>query len=263
MDARDAFMRTAQTIFIAHDELVHFRIAGLTAKIAILQANVYERGLHEASDLSAVVELRKVGPRDFNHFALLFDELSIILAYSWVDTFLSQLEEALYLHNPASLGESIQIKLGKILSSPSVGDLLHEIARRRTRDKGAWSLKGRLVDIDEQHDVKTTVLNADVDWFSELRNNLVHNRRPGAYKAHRSKISYETVSRKKGGDAEVKRALGIAFRLLADMYENGSRALGISRRFARHKANMNLVQHLRSSSVYNYSVPETSRTQPS
>jgi hypothetical protein len=242
MDTRRAFLNTSRTLLQAFIELAHYRIVGNTASIAILSVHERDKDQYDAADLPAIEAIRMVGPREFHSFGLLFDESSMIIAYSWLDTFLAELEETLFLHDPASLGESVQVKLGKVLSSGSIHELVHDIAKRRTREKGQWGLKNRITDLKCHHKLRFKTTEYELEWISDLRNNLIHNRRIGEYKTEKGKLRYEQTERKQINDRDlVQRFLSLVFQLLAELYTEGSKAIGITGRFAQHRFNLKLI----------------------
>lgn len=242
MDIKDAFLNTAHTLLHAMMELSQYRIVGLTVQASILSVHVAHRDRYIESDLPAIEELNKITPNEFNCFKTLFQESSIIIAYSWLDTFLSELEEALFLHNPLSMGENVQIKFGKIISSPTIEDLVHDIAKRKTREKGGWSLKNRILELKNSYKIETSVTEKELEWVSESRNTLVHNRRIGDFKITNGKVEYELGNRwliKR--DEQIQYLLAIIFALLADLYIQGAEAIGITLKLARHRQNIELA----------------------
>lgn len=246
MDTRRAFMETATTLWKALTELARYRIVGNTMSIATLSVHVRDKDSYAAPDTPAIAEIRRIGPAEFRAYGQLFQESSIIIAYSWLDTFLSELEEALFLHDPASLGESIQVKLGKVLSASSVGELVHDIAKRRTREKSQWGLKNRVSELRERHGVTITFSNDDLEWMSDLRNNLVHNRRLGEFKTSKGQVRYDVVERRQVEDAaQVEKFLSLTFALLVELYLCGAKAMTVTSRFPRHRQNLKLIGAIR------------------
>lgn len=63
------------------------------------------------------------------------DESYVTLSYSWMETYLAVVEEALYLNDPRSLGDNIQVKLGKILETDSIAELVHDAAKKECATK--------------------------------------------------------------------------------------------------------------------------------
>lgn len=243
MDTRRAFLSTARTLLQALHELAHYRIVGNTVSIAVVSVHVQDRETYTKQITPAIDAIRKVGPQEFHSFMRLFEESSIIIAYSWLDSFLSELEEALYLHDPASLGESVQIKLGKLLSSASIDEIVHDIAKRRIREKAQWGLKGRIAELTDRHKIKLSVTDADLEWVSDLRNNLVHNRRIGVYKTRKGKITYEATERRQIKDQDqVQRFLSLVFTIFAELYVDGSTAIGLTARFPQHRRNIQFIE---------------------
>ncbi len=105
MDSREAFLKAASTLVHGYFQLTLYRITGNTAQICILDVNVRNRGLYESVDLPVVKELRNVTPHEYSYFDVIFQESSVVLAFSWLEAILAEVEEALYLKNPANLGE--------------------------------------------------------------------------------------------------------------------------------------------------------------
>lgn len=246
MDSRRAFIETAGTLWNAFDELARYRIVGNTISIITLSVHVQDKDLYTAPDTPAVSEIRSINPAEFRAFGRLFNESSIIIAYSWLDTFLSELEEALFLHDPASLGESVQIKLGKILLAGSVEDLVHDIAKRRTREKSQWGIKNRIAELRERYGISINFSADDLEWMSDLRNNLIHNRRLGEFKTTKGQVRYEAVERRQIQDSEqARKFLSLTFALLVELYLGGATAMGVSFRFPGHRKNLRIIGSIR------------------
>ena len=247
MDTRRAFLNTTRTLLKAMHELAHYRIVGNTVGLAVLSVHVQDKEAYAAIDVPAINAIRQVGPEEFQSYERLFAESSIIIAYSWLDTFLSELEEALFLHDPASLGESVQVKLGKLLTATSIAEVVHDIAKRRTREKGQWGLKGRIAELTDRHKLKFTVTDAELEWASDLRNNLIHNRRIGEFKTNKGRVTYGAIERRQVKNRDqVQRFLSLVFATLAELYLGGSVAIGISARFPLHRKNLLFIETLAS-----------------
>jgi hypothetical protein len=183
----------------------------LHGRPATLSINVIEPQLYEEIHLPAVDTLRIVSASEFRSFDTLFHESSVVLAYSWLDSFLGEIEEALYLHNPANLGDNVQIKLGKILNANSIDEVIHDLIRRRVRERSQWSLPNRVNELRQQAAFKFSVSHEDLEWASDLRNNIVHNRHYGAFQVSRRRVSYRSLKRESTAAREtVARFLGIA-----------------------------------------------------
>jgi hypothetical protein len=248
MDTRQAFLGTAQTLLRAYTELSHFRIVGNTTIIGILSVNVTEKDQYPEQDTPAIHAMRKITPAEFNSYSQLYNESSIIISYSWLDAFLSELEEALFLHDPMSLGESIPVKLGKILSLSSIEELIHDIAKRRTREKGQWGLKNRIVELKDRHKLTFTISEGELEWMSNLRNSLIHNRRTGEYKSAKGQVRYEISERIREQNTEnVANFLSLSFQLISELYAEGAKAIGISSRFPKHRKNLELIYRIQRS----------------
>ena len=236
MDPRQAFLKSASTLVHGFFQLTQYRITGNTAQMCILDVHVRNRELYRDVELPIVTEIMKITPADFSHYVTIFQESSVVLAFSWLESFLAEVEEALYLQNPAHLGEQIQVKLGKILDAGSLEELLHDIVRRRVRDRSQWSLSNRFADLKEHHGFTFASAESDVEWMSLIRNKVIHDRRIGLYQVKKKRVTYEPVADKKevGGD-EAQRFLHIAANSIVDLYDGASRALKITSRNAQHR----------------------------
>jgi hypothetical protein len=242
MDTRSAFLRTSNTLFHAMHELATYRIVGNTASLAILSVHVEHKDTYTPPDTPAIAELRSIGALEYNVFRVLSNESAIVLAVAWLDTFLSEVEEVLFLDDPTSLGESVQIKLGKVLSCSSLQELIHDLARRRTREKGQWSLKSRVSELRDRYSLSLNVSEQDLNWLAELRNALVHDRRVGEFKTVKGKIQYAPTNRRHAKALEdVRRCMSISFSLMAELYVACSVKLGITRRFPSHRSNLKFI----------------------
>jgi len=242
MDIRTAFLDTSRTVLQAFVELASYRATGLTAKIAFLSVNATDRETYANSQIPAVLELKKIGPRAYYAFDILFQDSSIVFSYSWLDTYLAELEEALYLHDPMSLGERVEVKLGKILSSNDIPSLVHEIARKKVKEKSGWGLKNRIHELQKTYAVVITTTESDLEWLSEIRNNIAHNRRLGEFSTGRKKVAYRALSaRHPEEDETVLRFLGLVFSVITQLYLEGSRVMGVTAKFPKHRS---IVKHL-------------------
>lgn len=224
-------------------ELSSYRIVGSTSILATLSVNLRDINLYQDNHTPAIKEIRSISAKEFNGFYLLFNESSIVLAYSWLDTYLSEVEETMFLHDPTSLGESVEIKLGKVLSCASLDELIHDLARRRARERGQWGLKNRISELKKRHGFQITVSDSDIEWMSDFRNNLVHNRRIGAFKTVKGKVQYMDATRRDGqAHNDIKRFMSLSFTLLGQLYKECSNHLGLTRRFSQHRQNMELIE---------------------
>jgi len=246
MDTRSAFLSTTRTLAHALAELASYRIVGNTAFNAILEVNVLERQAHAAVTVAAVERLRRITPAELYAFNVVFNESAAVVGQAWLDSYLSEVEEALYLHDPASLGESVQVKLGKVLACTGIDELVHDLARRRVREKAQWGLRGRLAELRDRYKFAFSVSDDDLDWMSDLRNNLVHNRRVGEFITGAKRVRYNKAKRQSvGADQEVQRFLKLVAHLLGDLYTGCAAALEISARNPGHRRNMRLIRALR------------------
>ena len=246
MDPRSAFASSVFTLFAAFSQLAQYRITGNTAVVAIALANTTERSACELSGLKSVEMLTRVSPEEHATFSLLFHESTVVLAYSWLEAFLGEVEEALMLSDPSSLGESVQVKLGKILDMKSIEELIHDLARRRIRDRSQWGLSNRIEDLQKHFGIKISIKADDIRSLAELRNEIIHNRRPGVFELKGKRVSYKPRRDVKTlGQRESEQALGQIFQLMADLYEGSAKKLKLTAKFAAHKRNLGLIAILR------------------
>lgn len=243
MDTREAFLSTSNTLMHAMQELSNYRIVGNTALIATLSVHVEHKSLYDDNKTPAIENLRSISAGEFHLFSLLFNESSIVLAFSWLDTYLSEIEELIFLHNPESLGISVEIKFGKILSCSTIDELIHDLARKRSRERGQWGLKNRINELKKRHDFQITVKDSDLDWMSDFRNNLIHNRRIGSFSAKKGIVQYSGISRREASaHDDVKRFMALSFTLLGELYTACATQLGITRRYPRHRKNLEFIE---------------------
>ena len=123
--------------------------------------------------------------------------------------------------------------------------MVHDIAKRRTREKSQWGLKNRVTELRDRNGLNFSVTDKDLEWISDIRNNLVHNRRIGEYKATKGQVRYESTERRQTQDAvQVDKFLSLTFLLLAELYIEGAKAMGVTSRFAKHKLNLALIESI-------------------
>jgi len=245
MDTRHAFLESAESFIAGIHDLMCFRIVGNSISVITLQVNAIHRKKYAKSKLPVIQHLREIAPYELFTYEKVYAESSIIFAYAILDSFLSEVEEVIFLHNPVSLGEDIQIKLGKILTVTKLEDLVHEIAKRRTRERAFWSLQRRLSDLKDRHDIAVSLEENQIDWLSKTRNEITHNRRSGAFTVKGQSVSYHRT--KLAGDSQrlvVENSLCLICNIIRDLYLGTCRYLGINRRFALHKANLLVVDRL-------------------
>ena len=241
MDTRNAFLNTSRTLLFAMTEMASFRIVGNTISVATVSVHFSDKKAYEGIEVPAIAAIRKISPNEFAAFDSVYKESSIVLSYAWLDTFLSEAEEALFLHDPSTLGDNVQIKLGKVLGSSSIDELVHDIARRKTREKSQWGLKNRVAELMIKYGIRVSVEDGELDWMSQTRNNITHNRQVGAYRMGGGKVTYEGVERRRTDDHDVERFLWLVFALLAQLYVETAGALGINKRFPAHRRNLKFI----------------------
>lgn len=241
MDIRRAFMESSGTLLRALSELSHYRIVGNTVGIAALSVHVCDRGRYVEPDTPAIAAIRAIAPLELALYTKLFHESSIIVAYSWLEAFVGELEEVFFLHDPVSLGEETQVKLGKVLAAGSIDELIHDLARRRVRERAQWGLRNRVAELRKRKQLAISVRDDDLEWLGSLRNDLVHNRRVGEYRIAGGRTEYRVSDRERDGAEEVRRYLSLVFQLLSELYVESAKALRVTSRFAKHKRNLELI----------------------
>lgn len=242
MDTREAFLSTSNTLMHAMQELCNYRAFGNTALIATLSVNAIDKEVYESDDSPAIKELKKISPTEYNVFSMLYNESSIVLAYSWLDTYLSEIEEVIFLNNPESLGVSVEVKFGKVLACKTIDELIHDLAKKRSRERGQWGLKNRVAELNKRHGFSISVPDSELEWISEFRNSLIHNRRVSSFSPKKGVVKYSTVSRRAANEHdEVKRFIGLSFKILSELYTSCAIQLGITRRFPKHRKNLEFI----------------------
>lgn len=245
MDVRHAFLKTSRTIFHAMQELGSYIVVGNSASINILKVNYFEKEKYENSKNPIISDIKKIPAEVFYSFTSLFNESSIVLSYSWLETYLSEMEEILFLHDPSSIGESVQIKLGKVISCKDINELVHDVAKRKVRDKSQWGIKNRISEIKEKYGVNISVSEKQLEWVSDFRNNVVHNRRPGSFKTNSKKAEYVNHPNKGAiSRDDVNEFIHIVFKLMSELYQGISKTLGISMKYKSHKYNIEYVKFM-------------------
>jgi hypothetical protein len=246
MDSRRAFLAAASTFVYGYTELVLFRITGNQAIISVLDVNVVNAEKYVDVDLPVIRRLKDISAREFRTFEAVFQESSMVLAFSWLESFLEEVETALYLWNPTDLGESTQVKLGKILTAGTFEELLHDLVRRRVREQSKRSLVNRLDALRSSHDFRFTSSDSDIEWISRIRNLIVHERSLGFYSVKQGKLSYELpAARAPLPSPEVDRFLQVATNCALDLYFGTCRSLKITRSNSRHRKISDMVKDWR------------------
>lgn len=245
MDARRAFLESATSFIVGVFQLASYRIVGNTALLTILDVNLLNRDQYKDVHLPAISELRKVSPHEFRDFDILYHESSMIFAYSILESFLSEVEEVLFLNDPKNVGENIQIKFGKVLSATSIDQLVHDIVRKRVRERSQWSVASRLSELQEQYKLGLSVDLSDVAWLSETRNNIIHNRRHGAFEVKGGAVTYKAAKKNyETGRNITERFLAVASIAVVDLYRRACSSLGVTRKHPRHRANLAVADRI-------------------
>lgn len=235
LDSRRAFLDAATTLIAGYLQLASYKLVGNTAQICLLEVNALDKLSYKDLNVRAIRELQAIGAREFEVFVDVFQDSSIILAISWLESFVLEVEEALYLQNPRNLGEQVQVKLGKIVDADSIEKLLHDVIRRRIRERSQWGLANRLRDLEQNHGFNFTIDHSEIDWATRLRNEVVHNKRMGAYHVKRKRVSYRAASEKKRkGHEDVDNVIRVVGTTIVDLYGGACAALKINGRFRSH-----------------------------
>ncbi len=241
MDLREPFIETTRTITQAMLDMSGYRIVGNSIVVATLSVNVNEIASYPQPDTMAISYLRRISPRELYSFQKILSESSIALAYAWLDSYLSEVEEALLLSDPSSLGENIPVKLGKIISSNSIESLVHDLVRKRLRDRQI-SLKNRISDIRDRHGLEIDMKDEQLEWISSTRNLIIHNRRLGVFEVEGVSVTYKSVEQVAKVDAV--EFLYLCFYLLRSLYTSCAKRLGIPDTNDRHSANLRMLHHV-------------------
>ena len=231
---KNIFLDSSITLIIAFAELASRRLVdaelrrGVKELQSLPQAAKLVLRSHNAFVISEMSEAK------FEVLAEHLNESYITLSYSWLETYLSIVEEALYLHDPRSLGDNIQIKLGKILETDSVATLVHDAVKKRLKEKSGWGLKSRVSDLRETYELKMLQSDEELDFISKTRNDLVHDKKVGDFAASAGKIKYKPRSA-----ARIKtnadKYLDVTLGLTIDLFCEASKKLRIDKRNEKYK----------------------------
>jgi len=216
-----------------------------SAIIATLDVNLVGHGDYENINLRAINEIKSINPREFSNFEKIFYESSMIFAFSMLDSFLSEVEEALFLHNPNNIGESVQVKFGKIIESADIYELIHDIAKKKVKERSQWGLLSRLKEIVDSNSLAICYDEEEIKWLSRMRNSIVHNKRLGSFEVIGKSVTYKSVEKQQKVDNETaNKFIKIASKTMSELYLKSCCCMGITKRFKQHKINSEILEVL-------------------
>lgn len=236
MDTRHAFLEASETLVKRMAQLAMFRIVGNTMVIAILDVHDPRSTKYEGLSLKAIDELKGISPSELLAHQEVFAESSIIYAFSMLEAFLAECEEALFLHRPNTVGEDFQIKFGKVIEAESLEQLIHDVVRRRMRERAQWGIANRIDSLVSAYGLSGLDDLDSLRWSAELRNRLIHDRRSGVYTILGGKVTYNRIEKaQEKAEKVLNRALNVVARTMAVLYLETAKNLGINKRFKRHR----------------------------
>lgn len=231
---KSTFIQSSNTLIVAFAELGARRLIDIMLRQDLQEVMDLPKNVKDLLKANGAAGITRTTTGSLEVLTSHLDESYITLSFSWLETYLSIVEEALYLHDPRSLGDNIQIKLGKILETDSVAELVHDAVKKRLKEKSAWGLKNRILELKEVYGLDIPQSNEELDEISRIRNDLVHNKRIGDFKVTDGKITY--AHREKSKETlNADLYLHKVFNLAADLLCEASKALNIDRRNKRYR----------------------------
>lgn len=188
---KDSFLESSSTLILGFVELASKRIVENTLRIGIIELQYLPPDLKKILKVHKANSICSKSEAFFDNFLNHLDESYVTVSYSWLESYLSLVEEVLYLNDPRSLGDNIQIKLGKILETESITKLIHDAIKKRLKEKSSWGLKNRINDLKDSYSINFETKDQALDFLSNTRNELVHNKKYGDFTVIGGKISYE------------------------------------------------------------------------
>lgn len=241
---KSAFIESSSTLIVALAELGARMLVDIMLRRNVKEVMDLPESAKNVLKSHGAAGIAKMTPSGFGVLTSHLDESYVTLSYSWLETYLSIVEETLYLHDPRSLGDNIQIKLGKILETESVAELVHDAVKKRLKEKSAWGLKNRISELKEVYGLKIPQSNDELDEISRIRNDLVHNKKIGDFKVTDGRITY--VQRDKMRETIVTEDyLHKVFNLTIDLFCEASKTLNIDRRNKKYRKLEEASEHFR------------------
>jgi len=231
---KDIFLESSETLLICFVELATRKLVDADLRIGVSALQALPNAAKSVLRIHNANAISEMTSEKFKILTSHLDESYITLSYSWLETYLSVVEEVLYLHDPRSLGDNIQIKLGKILGTESVVELIHDAVKKRLKEKSSWGLRNRVSDLKETYDIKITHSDTEIDFISKTRNDLVHDKKIGDFAVSEGKIKYKyrNHSRRK---INANFYLDAVLNLTIDLFCETSKRLNIDRRNKKYK----------------------------
>jgi hypothetical protein len=242
MNTKTAFLNATTSLATGFHEISCYRVLGNTLVISIIGVHVRNREEYKGNQPKAVSQLQHIKPDEFSAFLKVFGESFLAFSHSWLESYLDEVEEVLFLHSPELIGESVPVKLGKLLEVKSIDELVHDLVRKKIRDRGQWSLKNRLEDLTTKNNFTFQCSAEDLHWISELRNTIVHDRSAGRFSLKGKKLSFAALEKRDAVKHEIiDRYLGIVTTTISDLYFGTCNVLKVSPRNKVHQKNSSLM----------------------
>lgn len=232
---KNVFLQSSTTLIIGFAELGSRKLVDSVIRRGVKEIQSLPKSIKEILRLHNATGISTMTDGAFKIITSHLDESYITLSYSWLETYLFIVEEALYLHDPRSLGDNIQIKLGKILETDSVAELVHDAVKKRLKEKSSWGLKNRIADLKDIYKLNIPQDNKILEYISRTRNDLVHDKNPGEFTVTAGKVKY-TNRRKNQETIDTNDYLDKVFNLTIDLFSETSRKLKIDRRSATYRS---------------------------
>lgn len=193
-----------------------------------------------------VQDLRKISPQDLFAYEKHFYESHVIIMYSLLDSYISELTQALLVSFPNKIGENKSVTLGKILNMQSREDLILGLAKKLAREWGQWSLKNRVDKLIDLFSLQTDALLPDLNEMGERRNKLIHDRSYGEIKADNQEVKY---CEHDGNSGVICLECRTRYRrevvsCIAFLYSASAPLLGINKKFKIHKENIGMLERM-------------------
>ncbi len=177
--AQEAYRAIAVTFSHGVVRLLGYRIAALSACVAILKANTRELPPRDEHQLWDVVErLQDIAPSEYLSFEYMSNITHLVYATALFDTFLSETTRFLFLKQPRSLGNDTQLSLRTLLESRSRADAINRVVDKRVRELGFSGFKQRIEELERRFGLVTGMpeeVTATLERFASTRSTILHD----------------------------------------------------------------------------------------
>jgi hypothetical protein len=229
------FLESSVTVILAVADLISRRLVDSIVRDDIKKLMSLPPSTKQLLANQGVARIAKLQPEALRILTTHLDESYITLAYSWLEAYLSIVEEALYLSDPQSLGDNIQIKLGKILEANSIQELVHDSVKKRLKEKSGWGLKNRILDLKQTYGVDVGYSDQALENISRTRNELVHEKRVGDFSVTGKQVKFNPRQHR-NRRINADEYLDVMVNLIVELFLQTSKALRIDARSSRFKS---------------------------